>query len=540
MGTTLRINSMMSLAPYAGEWTAKEAAHLLRRTGFGLRPEELDQLSGMDLSSAVDLLLEDRPLPDPPINYDYLLDPNVPLGRPWPGKPLAAGVNLNTYRNRSLRAWVMDNIRKERLSARERMVEFWSNHFAIAGGGQAQVRYDNHMLLETFAFGNFRELIKRVVVDKAMLVFLNGNQNFVASPNENFARELLELFTVGKGPQIGDGDYSNYTEEDVRALARALTGWRTRYLYSTVPGQEPEVYFQANLHDTSDKQLSYHFNNDIITDAGEEEYKHVVDRIFQQPATALYICRKLYRHFVYYKIPDQVETDIIVPMARILTQNDFEIRPVLRALFMSQHFYNADNLGPMIKNPLQLVAGLMRTFNHDHQLADFNFDQERRTLNYYYARATLMDMEYFNPPSVAGWEAYYQEPSFYRIWINGSTLQERTRFTRTMTGINGFGVGDGVRATYDYLAWIAQIPNATEPNALITGIVERLLPRPLSAGQLANLKETLIPGLPDFEWTVEYGDHLANPNDEDLAASVAAKLRDLFRAVFSLAEFQLV
>ena len=540
MGTSLLSTALMGLDPYTGEWTAKEAAHLLRRTGFGLRPEELEQLTGMDLSSAVDLLLEDRPLPDLPINYDYLLDPNVRLGAPWPGKPLVAGLNLNSYRNRSLRAWVMDNIRKERLSARERMVEFWSNHFGIAAVGQAQVRYDYHLLLETFALGNFRELIKRIVVDKAMLVFLNGNQNFVESPNENFARELLELFTLGKGPQIGEGDYSNYTEEDVRALARALTGWRTRYLASTVPGQEPEVYFQANRHDTSDKQLSYHFNNDVITDAGEEEYKQVVDRIFEQPATALYICRKLYRHFVYYKISDQVETDIIVPMARILTQNDFEIRPVLRALFRSQHFYDADNLGPMIKNPLQLVAGLMRSFNHDHQLDGFNLDQERRTMNYYFYRAVLMDMDYFNPPSVAGWEAYYQEPSFYRIWINSSTLQERTRFTQTMTGINGFGVGDGVRATYDYLGWIAQIPNATEPNALIAGIVERLLPRPLSAGQLANLKETLIPGLPDFEWTVEYGEHLANPNDEDLAASVAAKLRDLFRAIFGLAEFQLV
>jgi len=540
MGQSLLATTLMGLAPYEGEWTATQAAHLLRRTSFGIRHEELEQLTNMDLASSLDLLLEDRPLPSPPINYDYLLDPNVRLGAPWPGNPLVAGLNLNQYRYRSLRSWVIDNIRKERLSVRERMVEFWSNHFAIAGGGQAQVRYDNHMLLENFALGNFRELIKRVVVDKAMLVFLNGNQNFVESPNENFARELLELFTVGKGPQIGEGDYSNYTEEDVRALARALTGWRTRYLYSTVPGREPEVYFQANRHDTSDKQLSYHFNNDVISDAGEEEYKQVVDRIFEQPATALYICRKLYRHFVYYKISAEVEAGIIAPMARILVENDFEIRPVLRALFMSQHFFDADNLGPMIKNPLQLVCGLMRTFNHDHQIDGFNLDQERRTTNYYYYRAAIMQMDYFYPPSVAGWEAYYQEPGFYRIWINSSTLQERTRFTQTMTNANGFGVGDGVRATYDYLGWIAQIPEATEPNRLIDGIVQRLLPRPLTDGQLANLKETLIPGLPDFEWTVEYGAYLANPNDEDLANSVAAKLRDLFRAVFNLAEFQLV
>jgi len=151
-----------------------------------------------------------------------------------------------------------------------------------------------------------------------------------------------------------------------------------------------------------------------------------------------------------------------------------------------------------------------------------------------------MDMNYFNPPSVAGWGAYYQTPAFSRIWINSSTLQERTRFTRTMTSANGVNVGEGVRARYDYLGWIKQIPGATDPNDLISGLTFYLLPRPLTDGQLANLKEVLIPGLPDFEWTVEYAAHLADPDEGDIAASVEAKLRALFLAIFSLAEFQLV
>lgn len=540
MGKSLLAPTLTGLAPYAGEWTATQAAHLLRRTGFGLVPEELEQLTGMDMVAAVDLLLEERPLPDGPINYNSRLDPNVPIGEPWSGQPLVEGVNINQYRTQSLRSWIIDNIRKERFSVRERMAEFWTNHFSVAGGGQPQVRLDYHMLLEEFALGNFKELMKRITIDKAMLVFLNGNQNSSTSPNENYARELLELFTVGKGAQIAEGDYTNYTEGDVRALARALTGWRTRNFNSTRPGAFPEAYFDARRHDTADKQLSYHFNNDIITDGGAEEYKQVIDRIFQQPAVARHLCRKLYRHFVYYKISDREEAEVIEAMAVILEDNDFEIRPVLRALFTSEHFYDADNRGPMIKNPLQLVGGLLRSFNHDYQLDDLNLEQERRLLVYYYARMALMDMDYFDPPSVAGWEAYYQAPGFSRIWINSSTLQERTRFTQTMSSTNGFAVSGGARAKYDYLGWIKQIPNATDPNALITGAIELLLPRPLTDGQLANLKEALIPGLPDFEWTVEYGDHISNPNDEDLAASVEAKLRDLFRAIFSLAEFQLV
>jgi uncharacterized protein (DUF1800 family) len=532
--------TLTGLSPYAGDWTATQAAHLLRRTGFGLLPEEVDQLTGMDIEDAVDLLLEERPLPPGPINYNSRLDPNVPPGDFWDGQPLIAGTNLNGYRNQSLRAWVFESIRNERLSVRERMSEFWHNHFAIAGGGQAQVRYDYQKLLKEFALGNFKELMKRITIDKAMLVFLNGNQNFSASPNENYARELLELFTVGKGPQIAPNDYTNYTEDDVRALARALTGWRTRYLYGTNPNQQPEAYFDTRRHDTADKQLSYHFNNDVIADGGAGEYLAVIDRIFQQPAVAHYICRKLYRHFVYYKVSESEENDVITEMARVFEASDFEIRPVLRALFLSEHFFDTDNQGPMIKNPLQLVGGIMRTFNHEHQINDFPLEQQRRLLNYYYGRAAVMDMDYFDPPSVAGWEAYYQAPSYSRIWINSSTLQERTRLAQNVTAANGVFVGGGLRANFDYLSWIRQIPGVNDPNAMISSITAYLLPRPLTEGQLANLKDVLIPGLPDFEWTVEYGDHLANPNDEDIKASVEAKLRDLFRAVFNLAEFQLV
>lgn len=530
----------MGLAPYEGEWTATQAAHLLRRTGYGLLPEEVERLAGMDIEAAVDLLLEDKPTPPHPVNYNFLLDPNVPIGEPWDGHPLIAGVNVNQYRMQSLRAWIYDNVRKERFSVRERMTAFWANHFGIAGGAQAQVRYNHNKLLREFSLGNFKELVKRVTVDISMLVFLNGSQNFAASPNENYARELLELFTVGKGPQIAPGDYTNYTEEDVRALARALTGLRIRNVYSTAPGAFPEFYFDASRHDTTDKQLSHHFNNDVITNGGENEYKVVIDRIFQQPAVAHYICQKLYRHFVYYKISEREENDIVGEMARIFIANDFEIRPVLRALFLSEHFFTTDNQGPMIKNPLQLVMGLMRTFNHEHDFDSFPMDSRRRLFIYYYYRAAAMDMDYFYPPSVAGWKAYYQEPSFSRIWINSSTLQERTRFTRTMTSANGVGIGEGFFAKYNYLEWIKQLSNVNDPNDLIRGITFYLVPKPLSEGQLANLKETLIPGLPDFEWTVEYNEHLANPNNRDIAASVEAKLRDLFLAVFSLAEFQLV
>lgn len=535
MGQQTPTKAMVNdLAPYDGPWGPTQAAHLLRRTGFGLLKSEVEQVVALGMDAAVDMLLEDKPLPPPPINYTSEDDPNVPLGETWVGQPLVEGVDVLGYRRQSTRAWMIDTVRKERMSIRETMVLFWINHFGIAGVNVPQARYDYHTKLQEFALGNFRELIKAITIDPVMLVFLNGNQNNANSPNENYARELLELFTVGKGPQIGPGDYSNYTEDDVRAIARALTGWRTRYFNSTE--FLPESYYQANRHDTDDKELSYHFNNDIITNAEDEEYAVVVDRIFQQPACAYFICRKLYRHFVYYQIDDAEESTIIEPMAQMLIENDYEIRPVMTALLKSRHFYDLENTGPMIKNPLQLVLGALRTFDYAHLEPTLN--QERLILQTYYGRARNMDMDYFNLPSVAGWEAYYQAPAFYRIWINSSTLQERTRFTNQISA-NGFNLG-GLRFNFDYLEFIADIPDATDPNELIRTLTSLLLPRPLTEGQMANLKEALIPGLPDFEWTVEYGMHLSEPDNEELADAVDDKLRDLFRAIFNLAEFQLL
>ncbi|MEL7377759.1 MAG: DUF1800 domain-containing protein, partial [Bacteroidota bacterium] len=424
------------LTPYDGPWGPEQAAHLLRRTSYGLLKSEIDQVVEMGMEAAVDMLLEDRPLPPPPINYTEPNASNVPLGETWVNIPLLGGPEEQTYRRISTRAWIVDTIRKERMSIRETMTHFWINHFGISGVNQPQVIYDYHSLLQTLALGNFRELVKAVTIDPRMLVFLNGNQNNANSPNENYARELLELFTVGKGPQIGPGDYSNYTEDDVRAIARALTGWRTRYFNSTE--FLPESYYQANRHDTGDKELSYHFNNDIISNAEENEYAVVVDRIFQQSACAYFICRKLYRHFIYYKIDDAEEATIIEPMAQLLIANDYEIRPVMSALLKSRHFYDVENLGPMIKNPAQLIYGLLRSFDYQHLTPDL--DQERRILQLYHNRSTILGMDLFNTPSVSGWEAYYQAPAFYRIWINSSTLQERTRFTNQVTA-NGFNLG---------------------------------------------------------------------------------------------------
>jgi hypothetical protein len=148
-----------------------------------------------------------------------------------------------------------------------------------------------------------------------------------------------------------------------------------------------------------------------------------------------------------------------------------------------------------------------------------------------------MDMAYYDIPEVAGWKAYYQQPLFYRNWINSISLQQRSRYIRNLV-VNGYTPAE-VTLRMDPLAFIATLDDPLEPNAMIAEIVTLLLPQPLEPGQLTALKEILIPGLPDFEWTLEYGNYLGNPDDETTRQAVQSKLQDLFVGLFNMAEFHL-
>ncbi|NUO01583.1 MAG: DUF1800 family protein, partial [Saprospiraceae bacterium] len=350
------------LEPYSGPWAFEQAAHLLRRTMFGPTYEQIKTVRDQGMNATVAQLFQDLPLPAPPINYYFEEDPNVPVGSTWIDAPYSTTVNLAQYRGRSLRGWTLGQILEEGISVREKLVLFWLNHFGIGNVNDPKFNYRHSNLLRTHAWGNFKQLIKDITISPSMLRFLNGNQNTRIAPNENYARELLELFTIGKGPQVGPGDYTNYTEDDVLQMAKVLTGWRDRG-YNTLNAATPvESFFQANLHDTGVKQLSHRFDNVTISNLGNQEYAHLVDIIFQKDEVARFISRKLYRWFIYYIITDDAEANVIEPMAQLLIANNYELAPVLKALLSSAHFYDMLNVGPMIKNPLDFVAGTLKQF----------------------------------------------------------------------------------------------------------------------------------------------------------------------------------
>ncbi|RMG80870.1 MAG: DUF1800 domain-containing protein [Bacteroidetes bacterium] len=525
---------LSGLEPYTGNFEYEQAAHLLRRTTFGPNYTQIKEAVSMGLDATVKLLFEDKPAPAPPINHNFTDDPFVPIGETWIDAPYLADVNLRGYRNQSLRAWTMLNMINERTSVREKLVLFWHNHFVTAEINDPKFRYRNIELYREFAWGNFRELTKRVTIDPTMLRYLNGNQNTAASPNENYARELLELFTIGKGPAAGPGDYTNYTEDDVVQIARVLTGWRDVGFVTLNPDVEVSSVFIPNRHDKGEKTLSHRFDNVVISDMGADEYAHLIDIVFQKDEVARFICRKFYRWFVYYVITDEIEANVIEPMAQILIDNDYEIRPALEALFRSAHFYDMLNVGPMIKNPLDFIMSILKQPEvalPDDPLLAYRFGWQ------VFRTTPLLQMEYYNPPSVAGWKAYYQEPSFYRIWINSVTLPLRQELSNLMV-FEGIAQG-GFRMRIDTLKFAESLDNPFDPNELIREFAAILFPQPITESQVGFLKEILIPGLPDFEWTVEYGEYVADPTDPDKKMAVENKLKALIGAMMSMPEFYL-
>ena len=528
---------LSGLTPYTGPWGIEQAAHLMRRTTMGPNFNRIKEAMALGLDASVNNLLSVNPLPGPPLNFDYPGDIDVPIGETWVDAPYSDTVNYLAYRIQSLYAWAVGNMLEEGMSIREKMTLFWHNHFVTALSTVNDPKFLYHYIntLRNGALGNFRQLVKDITIDPAMLRYLNGNQNTKVAPNENYARELLELFTIGKGPQIGPGDYSNYTEQDVVEIAKVLTGWVDTGYLTFDPGIPVSSVFVPNRHDTSTKQLSYHFGNATISNAGANEYKNLVDLIFQQDEVARFICRKLYRWFVYYAIDETVETEVIEPLAQVMIDNDYDIIPALETLLKSEHFFDSLSIGPMIKNPVDFTMSSTKTV--DLELPTDLAPKYRMWLKMA-EPLILLQMQIFNPPDVAGWKAYYQEPLYYRTWINSVTLPFRMLITDALsiTGINVPGAGT---IKIDVLALAATLDDPSDPNKMIDDLTRILFPQPITANQKVYLKNILLPGLPDYEWTIEYNDYLDDPTNPALSGPVELQLRLLLRAMFNMPEFYL-
>ncbi|MFT5165817.1 MAG: hypothetical protein ACI8P3_001047 [Saprospiraceae bacterium] len=517
------------LTPYTGPWTFDEAAHLLRRTIFGPTKARILQAVSEGLEGSITTLMTPPSPVDPPIYYDFEDDPLAGIGETWTDKVLDGNITgIYFSREKTLWAWWFMRMNRDQQTIMEKLTLFWHNHFVISEAGHANMQWDYFNLLRDFALGDFRELTKRITIDRAMLIYLNGTSNYASEPNENYARELLELFTIGKGPLVAPGDYTNYTEQDIGAFAKALTGW-TAWTAGNSPAE-----LTTWGHDTSTKQLSHRFDDQTIPNAGADEYKNVIDIIFGKDEVAFHICRRLYIWFVHYDINDTIEAEIIAPMAQILLDNNYQIQPALEALLKSEHFYSNEVRGCMIKNTLDCFFSSYNTF----QVAPpTDFLVEYKLWVAWYWEYLQLEMGVFKVPSVAGWRAYYQAPQYYRDWINSASLALRKRMLANIKWLTQY-VSPETQG-YNFLAFISTFESPSSPVSLIDEACQLIYARPMTEEQKAYFKESLIPGLPDFEWTVEYQNYLDDPTNDDTRIAVENKLHSMFTTMMNVPEFQL-
>ncbi len=523
---------------YKGEWKEQQVAHLLKRTMFGVKKEDLDHFRQQSMKKAVkELIYTEYTLPDPPINNyndDKYSDPEILPGQTWVNSLKYDGMNNGRRRN-SFKSWWFGLMLNQDRSLREKMVLFWHNHFVTETNtvDNALFCYQYNDLLRNHALGNFKELVRMITVEPAMLRYLNGYANTKKAPDENYGRELQELFTIGKGPG------SHYTEEDVKAAARVLTGYTVQYKTYTSS-------FDPHRHDETDKQFSAFYGNRLIRGIkgkdGWQETDELMDMIFSRDEVSLFICRKLYRFFVYHTIDETTERNLIAPLAALFRKKNYEIKPVLEALFSSRHFFDPGNYGSMIKSPVDFTAGLCREFHI--VFPDANDCEEQYGLwEQVRNQAAGLQQNIGDPPNVAGWQAYYQEPEYDKLWISSDTLPKRNQFTDRMIN-NGFA-RNGKKIQIDPVAFAMSLSKPEDPDMLIRQSVAALYRVELSAEELQFIKTSiLLSGLvgmvSDHYWTVAWQSYLSNPEDKSNKNIVTGKLKGLYRHLMNMPEYQLM
>ncbi|HXW52287.1 MAG TPA: DUF1800 domain-containing protein [Candidatus Acidoferrales bacterium] len=363
-----------ALDQYRGPWDARRAAHLLRRAGFGGSPQEIAAATSAGMDATVTHLIHFGPdqLPAAPtgdISYDL-----SPTG------------DKTQRRNATILTdmWWLDRCLRTQDPLRERMTYFWSNHFTsgIAQKGiTPQMMVDQYALFRHFALGNYAELTHEVTIDPAMLHYLDGMVNRAQHPNENYARELMELFTMGVG---------NYSEEDVRQAARAFTGF-------TVDRFTGESVFNPRLHDDGDKTF--------LGRTGDFTGDDIIDIIMAQPVTASFMARKFLRAFVY----DDPEPELIEAVADQFRGLNYDTARLMGILLRSNVFYSPRAYRALVKSPLEVTIGAMKMLGATEVGA--------RTLQ----AMVQMGQVPMQPPNVAGWPGG-------SLWLNTGTYQARLNY----------------------------------------------------------------------------------------------------------------
>ena len=407
------------LAPIGpSDWTAARAAHLMERAGFGATPEEIEQLRRLTPQQAVDRLVDyeavdnsaTRPFlpsgvwdpgmdPFPPSRADAVRQARergealgvraLPEGSPRRLQPVVDkffyGLRANSIETQRLGVWWANRMLTTNRPLEEKLTLFWHGHFAT---GDAKVRDSRMMLaqnqmLRANASGRLRDLLIGILRDPAMLVYLDNGENVKSHPNENFGRELLELFTMGVG---------HYGERDVREAARSFTGWTNDVL---------AFKFDREQHDFGEKTF--------LGKTGPLNGEDVIETILAQPVTAEFVSAKIYRNFVRDEVPPAVRAEL----GRTFRASEYQIKPLLKRIFLSKDFYSPAATAAQIKSPVVLVVSTYKKMGL----------RELPTIPDFGRMTSSLGQTLFDPPNVAGWAGG-------RTWITPATLLQRGNLFR--------------------------------------------------------------------------------------------------------------
>ncbi len=535
--TVIPARTLSGINPYTGVWGKNEIIHLLKRTMFGAKKADVDYFASRSMNQTIDELLNPiAPAPLPPVKeYATSTQPGTPDATILQGTTWVNDINndgtVQSQRRASYKKWWTGTLINQDRSIREKMIFLWIDHFGNESSdvGNGNWIYKQHELIRQFCLGNFKQMVQAITKDIAMLRYLNGYLNTATAPDENYGRELQELFTLGKGPD------SKYTEADVKEAAKVLTGWQ-------VNGNTYQTIFTSSRHSSVNKQFSSFYNNTIITGrtgatAGDLELTDLINMIFAQQEVAKFIVRKFYRWFVYYEIDAATEANVITPLADIFRNNNYDIKPVLTALFKSEHFFDVLNQGCIIKTPADIVIGSMREFNVAMPAAT-EWDVNYTHWNTLSTWMVNMGLNLHDPPNVAGMPAYYQEPSYHEIWITADTLPKRNQFTDIMTN-TGY-TRTGFKMIFDFVAYAKTLSNPGNPNDLVDEVMKNVYRLNLSPQVKQQTKTQLLLSNQqyDYYWTNAWDAYIAAPTTPNFNI-INTRLKDLFRYLMNLSEYQL-
>jgi uncharacterized protein (DUF1800 family) len=467
-----------------------EAAHLLRRGGFGGTPDEIDDLVAREREGAVDFLLNYTQIDNSAMNnllnqsFDFLIPPTAQ-------KEIA---------NNEIRRWWFTRLAYTKRPFEEKMTLFWHNHFATSSSKvQDFLMYNQNLTLRQHALDRFDDLLMAVAKDPAMLVWLDGVTNVLGSPNENFGRELQELFTMGINDVV-TGE-PNYTEQDVKEIARAFTGWdfqrRAPYAFQLKAGQ----------HDNTVKTVY----GQTLNFSGED----IIAIVSARPATARYLTWKLFNFFVYPLTTSSADKATIDKFANIYLSKNHSIKELVRAIFTSNEFFSDRARFALVKSPVELIVSSIRMLGAKYDPGT-NANGERRVSTLPQVSSRDQGMDLFGPPDVAGW-GYNLE------WINTAAMLERFNFANTLVTTRNTA-NPGVYVTTDQLKALTK----SKAKKTVKKLLSVLGPLDVDGSTRKKLEAYLQTG--------DNGQEIKFTNDD---ATIDKKVRGLVHQIMCLPEFQL-